>query len=333
MSGSSRTGEAIISLDSVTKYYKGQVIGLNKVTSSMYSGTTGLLGPNGAGKSTYLKLATGQIKPNTGTVRVRGHNPFSNPSIFTYLGYCPEQDAFYRWMTLFEFVETLAKLRGFSRREAKIEARRAIETVGLSDIATTKRISAASKGMRQRIKIAQALIGDPDVLIMDEPLAGADPINRSAMMETIARLGKSGHSVIVSSHVLHEVERMASKIQLLYKGRLLAVGSVKKIRGLIYEQPHEVHIHTTQARELGAAIAMLPYVTGLVFSDPASNATGKRNANNCKDKRLQLVMVRTDKAREFYKALPKIAVDLKIPISRLETSDDSLEAVFKYLVK
>ena len=310
--------DSIARFEAVTKYYKGQVIGVNNITAEIGRGTTGLLGPNGAGKSTMLKLMTGQIKPNTGIVRVLEHNPFSNPKVFKSLGYCPEQDSFYPWMTLYQFIETLARLRGFAKEEAKREAERVIEIVQLTELAKARKLSQASKGMRQRIKVAQALIGDPDILVLDEPLAGADPINRHEIINTISQLDQAGHHIVVSSHVLHEIESMSNHIILMYKGKLLAEGEIKSIRNLLYDKPHHVHIQTPEPRRLAALLVELEFIDSLTFN---------------KDGSQQELVVLTTNPREFYRTIPSIVVKNRIELQALETTDDTLEAVFNYLVR
>src|SRR5207247_2979351 len=189
----------------------GQVIGLNDVTVSVPAGITGLLGPNGAGKSTFLKLVTGQLKPSKGNIDVLGEPIWRNPALYFRIGFCPEQDAFYERMTGLEWVAALVRLNGSSESESLAIARHALEIVELTD-AADKKIGAYSKGMRQRVKMAQALAHDPELLILDEPLSGMDPIARRKTIRTIKDWGRAGRSVIVSSHILHEIESMTPNI-------------------------------------------------------------------------------------------------------------------------
>jgi ABC-2 type transport system ATP-binding protein len=215
----------------VSKWY-GNVIGINKLSLRIPAGVTGLLGPNGAGKSTLLQLAMGQLRPSQGEVRVLGHAPWNNPALNHYLGLCPEQDAFYEWMTGRDFVETCARLGGFWRPQARAAADRALELVGMTEH-MGRPIRGYSKGMRQRTKLAQALVHDPQVLFLDEPLTGTDPVARRDLMDVILRLAGQGKSVLVSSHVLHEVQHLTPRIILLNRGRLVAEGHVRQIRDLI----------------------------------------------------------------------------------------------------
>ena len=210
----------ILALKDVAKWY-GPVIGLVDVSVEIEQGVTGLLGPNGAGKSTFLKLVAGQLRPSTGEVRVLGHDPFRTPAVFRKVGFSPEPDAFYEDMTGLGFVRFLTRLRGFSPSEAGRRAEEAVEQVGLTE-AAHKRIGAYSKGMRQRIKLAQALAHDPEILILDDPLTGLDPVARRRIVELVRELGEQGRTILISSHVLHEVEAMTPRIVLLHQGRVLA---------------------------------------------------------------------------------------------------------------
>ncbi len=304
----------------VTKWYKGNVIGLNQFTAQVSGGITGLVGPNGAGKSTFLKLATGQIKPNIGIVRVFNKDPFRDSSVFNDLGYCPEQDAFWSWMTGKEFVEILAKAKGYSKEEAKKETTRVLKIVSLDDERADRPIITYSKGMRQRIKVAQALIGSPSLLLLDEPFAGADPITRAHLGRTFEDLRKEGVSIILSSHVLHEVEQFADQIKLIYRGRLLAEGPVRDIRALIYDHPHRIKILTDSPRELAKYFVSLPSVKSLEITDPSNLHYG-------------ILWILTHNPAVFYKELPKVLVSSKVHVEEIMSVDDNLQAVFEYLTQ
>src|SRR5688500_6927743 len=243
---------AIVTAEHVSKWY-GQVIGLNDVTVSVPPGITGLLGPNGAGKSTFMKLITGQLKPSKGDVKVLGEPIWGNPKLFFRIGFCPEQDAFYERMTGLEWVTALVRLNGYSEREAAAAANDAIEKVDLLP-AAGKKIGAYSKGMRQRIKLAQALVHDPELLILDEPLTGMDPIMRRRTIRLIKDWARAGKSILVSSHILHEIEAMTSNILLINNGRILAEGNVHQIRDLIDEHPHTVFVRAEDPRTLARTL-------------------------------------------------------------------------------
>jgi ABC-2 type transport system ATP-binding protein len=304
---------SVVSADHLSKWY-GQVIGLNDVTLTVSEGITGLLGPNGAGKSTFMKLITGQLRPSKGTVTVLGQRIWGNPDIYFRVGFCPEQDAFYERMTGLEWVTALLRLNGLDDAGARGGAQRALEQVDLAD-AAHKKIGAYSKGMRQRVKLAQALAHDPELLILDEPLAGTDPIARRKTIRLIRDWGRSGKSVIVSSHVLHEIEAMTSNILLINQGRILAEGDVHQIRDLMDEHPHTVHIRAEQPRELAREFLAADDVISLRFEEGA-------------------LVVQTARPDAFYTRLTALAATGELGgIEEVTSPDDNLQAVFEYLVK
>jgi ABC-2 type transport system ATP-binding protein len=303
----------IIAADHVSKWY-GQVIGLNDVTLEVGPGITGLLGPNGAGKSTFMKLVTGQLKPSKGTLRVLGEPIWQNPALYHRVGFCPEQDAFYERMTGLEWVVALVRLNGVAEEPAIEMARQAIAMVDLSE-AADKKIGAYSKGMRQRIKMAQALAHDPELLILDEPLAGMDPLARRKTIRLIKEWGRAGRSVVVSSHILHEIESMTSNILLINQGRILAEGNVHQIRDLIDEHPHTVNVKADEPRALARALLAEDDVLSLKFESEA-------------------LVVQTGRPDVFYARLTAIAASGELgAIHEVTSPDDNLQAVFKYLVK
>jgi ABC-2 type transport system ATP-binding protein len=281
---------------------------------SVPHGITGLLGPNGAGKSTFMKLVTGQLSPSKGEVRVLGEPIWANPKLFFRIGFCPDQDAFYDRMTGLEWVTALVRLNGLDEAAAKAAALRALGTVDLID-AAGKRIGAYSKGMRQRVKLAQALVHDPEVLILDEPLAGMDPIGRRKTIRMIREWARQGKSILVSSHILHEIESMTSNILLINNGRILAEGNVHRIRDLIDEHPHTVYIRATDPRGLARGFLTHDDVISLRFEPGA-------------------VVVETGKPDAFYSRLTELVAAGECgPVEEVTSPDDNLQAVFKYLVK
>jgi len=304
----------VVAFHDVSKWY-GNVIGINKLTLAVRAGVTGLLGPNGAGKSTLLQLATGQLKPSQGAVRVLGQPVWNNSTLNRRIGLCPEQDAFYEWMTGWDFVHTCARLSGLARGEARAAAERTIETVGMTKH-KDRAIRGYSKGMRQRIKLAQALVHEPDVLLLDEPLTGTDPVARRDLMDVIQRLGSEGKSVLVSSHVLHEVQSLTPSIVLLSRGRLVAEGNVRQIRELIDEHPHQIVLHADDYRRLAARLLAFDDVEGVRVLGGESG-----------------VMVETRAPDAFYGRLPALYLDEGLAIKAVYSDDDNLEAVFKYLVR
>ena len=257
------TTAAVVQTDHLSKWY-GQVIGLNDISLTIAGGITGLLGPNGAGKSTLLKLITGQLKPSKGSVKVLGESVWGNPAIFRRLGLCPEQDAFYDRMTGHEWVTALLRLHGYGERDASDKAMASLEQVDLLE-AANKRIGAYSKGMRQRVKLAQAIAHEPELLILDEPLSGMDPLARRKTIRLLRNWAAAGRNVIVSSHILHEVEALTSDILLMHHGRVLAEGNVHQIRDLIDEHPHTVCLRSKQPRALATTLVASDDVLSVRF--------------------------------------------------------------------
>ncbi|MBS1712942.1 MAG: ABC transporter ATP-binding protein [Armatimonadetes bacterium] len=303
----------MIVFEAASRWY-GQVIGVNDVTCEIGPGVTALLGQNGAGKSTMLKLVTGQLRPTTGTVRVFGMDPFANPDVYRKLGYCPDIDSFPEHLTGRQFVHRMARLAGYSENEAQERTGRAVELVGMEDRAD-RRLKGFSKGMRQRIKLAQAVVHDPDVLLLDEPLNGLDPVGRRQFMDVLHKLAESGKSVVVSSHVLFEVEQMTRSILLLHRGRLLASGDLGAIRAYIDRHPHRIRIETSEPRILAAYLISLPFVVSAQIGADGGS-----------------LEVQTRQPDAFYETLPKLVLEENVPISGLYSPDNNLEAVFQYLV-
>ncbi len=306
------TGGPIVQSEHLSKWY-GQVSGLNDVSVSIPTGITGLLGPNGAGKSTFMKLMTGQLKPSQGEIRVFGEAIWGNPKLYFRIGFCPEQDAFYERMTGLEWVSALVRLNGLSDADAEAAARRALEQVELMD-AAGKKIGAYSKGMRQRVKLAQALVHDPELLILDEPLTGMDPLARRRTIRMIKEWARAGKHIIVSSHILHEIESMTSNILLINNGRILAEGNVHQIRDLIDTHPHTVYIKAADTRGLARLFLAHDDVLSLRFEAGA-------------------VVVETARPDAFYQRLTALAAsgDAGV-IDEVTSPDDNLQAVFRYLV-
>ena len=303
----------VVAADHVSKWY-GQVIGLNDISVDVPPGITGLLGPNGAGKSTFLKLITGQLRPSKGSMTVLGEPIWRNPRLYFEIGFCPEQDAFYDRMTGLEWVTALVRLNGLDTKAADEAARRALTDVDLMD-AADKKIGAYSKGMRQRVKLAQAIAHDPSLLILDEPLSGMDPLARRRTIRLVREWARAGKSVLVSSHILHEIESMTSNILLINNGRILAEGDVHHIRALIDEHPHTVYVRAENPRVLARDFLERADVRSLKFEDGA-------------------VIIETGKPDAFYARLTELAASGEYgAIDEVTSPDDNLQAVFQYLVK
>ncbi len=304
----------MIELVNTSRWY-GQVIGINDVTCHVGPGITALLGPNGAGKSTMMKLITGQLRPTTGKVTVLGEKPFANPNVFRKLGYCPESESSYDTMTGREMVTMLAWMAGLTSSEIPARVSDTIEHVGMT-YAADRKIGGYSKGMRQRIKIAQGIIHDPDVLLLDEPLNGLDPVARREVTGVLHGLADRGKCVVVSSHILYEVEQMTQDILLMHRGRLMAQGDIYQIRSLIDAHPHRIAITSDYSRKLASMLLESPDVLSARID--AEDAT-----------RLE---IETRNPEKFYALFPELVLRNGLTIRRFYSPDNNLESVFKYLV-
>ena len=290
----------------------GPIIALNDVSVEVGPGVTGLLGPNGAGKSTFLKLAAGQLRPSQGSVTLLGRAAWGSPELFHRVGLCPEQDAFWENLTGLQFLLALLKLTGFDDGEARRRAEAALGEVDLLG-AKDRRLGGYSKGMRQRVKLAQAIAHEPDVLLLDEPVSGMDPVNRRRVIDLVKRLGRAGKTVLVSSHILHEVEAMTRRVLLVHNGRILAEGDVREIRDLLDEHPHTVALRSRNPRALAEAVVRAPHVLSMTFG-----AEG------------EWLTVQTARPDEFYGSIHEAAV--AAGVTEMYSPDEDLESVFKYLV-
>jgi ABC-2 type transport system ATP-binding protein len=299
-------------MENTSKWYD-QVIGLNDVSLAIDGGVTGILGLNGAGKSTLFKLLMGRLKPSQGSVRLFGIDPWKDTSPYRRIGYVSESERLYDWMTAQDFVSTLARLHGMTREEANERAEHVLRFVGLHDV-RHKEIGKYSKGMRQRVKIAHALVHDPDLLILDEPLHGCDPIARTSIMNVIRELGSQGKTVLVSSHILEEIERITEQIVILHNGRLLALGNLHAIRGLLDKHPHRIMLTTDEPRKLASAFISEKPIYGVRFPD---------------DGKLE---IQTNNLSEAHSVLPRVIVESKIAVTSIDNPDDNLESLLGYLV-
>ncbi len=304
----------VLEAKNLSKWY-GQVSAVNKVSFLLRPGVTGLLGPNGAGKSTLMKLITGQLRPSQGEVTMFGEKIWNNYPLFHRVGYCPEQDSFYERMTGAEFLEAMLRMHGFDDGETAKRIDDALQTVKLAD-ARDKKIAAYSKGMRQRIKMAQAVAHGPDVLILDEPLSGMDPVVRHETIQVVREWGRLGKCVVVSSHILHEVEAMTSSILLMHNGQVLAEGDVHQIRELIDKHPHNIHIRCSDPRRMAELMVGFSDVVGVKFHENGNALTFESR--------------RPD---DFYGRLPELMLGNGIELQEITSPDDNLQAVFNYLVK
>jgi ABC-2 type transport system ATP-binding protein len=302
---------ATLEFERASRWY-GQVIALNDVSAGIPPGVTGLLGPNGAGKSTFLKLAAGQLRPSQGEVRLLGRPAWGSPEIFHRVGLCPETDAFWEHLSGLQFLTALLRLTGYDETECRHRAENALHQVELLD-AKDRKIGGYSKGMRQRVKLAQAIAHDPEVLLLDEPVSGMDPVNRRRVIDLVRKLGREGRTVVVSSHILYEVEAMTRRVLLVHNGRILAEGDVREIRDLLDEHPHTVALRAREPRRLAAAVVSWPSVLSVTFGPDG-----------------EWVTVQTARPDEFYGALHEAA--LASGVQEMYSPDEDLESVFRYLV-
>jgi ABC-2 type transport system ATP-binding protein len=298
---------ATVEADRVSKWF-GQKVAVSDVSCSFGPGITGLLGPNGAGKTTLLRMLTGLLGPSDGEVRIMGKDPRRSPEVYRHLALVPEEDAVYGFQTAREFVRYSAVLAGADPASAD----EAIATVRLED-AADRPISGFSKGMRQRAKVAAALVGTPDLLVLDEPLNGTDPVQRAHLIDTFRGLADAGHTVIVSSHVLAEVERMAGRILAMVDGKLAAAGDVSAIRRAMSDIPYRVRIETDRPRPMAAALVGVDSVTGVALAG-------------------EVIHAETTDLQGLGRCVADVAARLEARLTRFEPEDESLESVFRYLV-
>jgi ABC-2 type transport system ATP-binding protein len=300
----------VIHTERLSRWY-GEVIGLNDVTVDVGEGITGLLGKNGAGKSSLIRILSGEIRPSSGAARLLGEKPFANPKLSRRVGYCPEGDRFFDGMRCQPFLVHLLRLSGYPRAEAGLRADRALEDVDLLS-ASRVRLGACSKGMRQRVKIAQAIAHDPEVLLLDEPLSGLDPVARRLVIGLFRRRAEAGSSVLISSHVLAEIEALTDRILLINHGRIAASGTVREIRSEIGTQPYRIVLKCEEPRRLAAALVTQEDVLSLRLED-------------------HLVHVETNAPETFHSALPALLAERRIAVTGIASPDDRLEAVFALL--
>ena len=301
-----------IELKNVTRWY-GNVVAVNDVTMTIGSGVTGLLGPNGAGKSTIMHMIAGFLPPSRGELTVEGGPSWRNPDIYRSIGLVPERDSVYAFLTGEQFVTATAKLHQLADPAAA--ATKAIALLDMAEAADRK-ITTYSKGMRQRIKVAAALVHDPQILLLDEPFNGMDPRQRLHMMDLLDKLGTEGRTILFSSHILEEVERLSGTIQVVVAGRLAASGDFRAIRRLMTSRPHVFTVRSADDRRLAGRLIGQPAVT-------AVDLTGPPNPG---------LQVRTSDYGAFCRDIAVLARDSGIRLREVQPTDESLESVFAYLV-
>ena len=303
----------VLQAKDLSRWY-GEVIGLNAVTFDGRAGILGLLGPNGSGKSTMLNLVTGQLKPSSGELRVLGEDPWMNRGLMSRVGFVPEIDTFWEWMSGRDFVARMTRLQGFSPSEASRRAEDALRQVQLQPEAWDRPLGTYSRGMRQKTKIAQAIAHDPELLVLDEPLTGADPVSRRHLNEVIRERAKAGARVVFSSHILHEVEALTQDVLVLSRGRLVARGKVEAIRALIDEHPHRIRLEVSDPRALARDVIHEKGVVSVRFG-PADHA----------------LVVETRDPERFHERVPLLCLEKGLRLTHMSSPDANLQAVFDYL--
>jgi ABC-2 type transport system ATP-binding protein len=301
---------ATVQVTGVSKWF-GTKVAVSDLTCSFGPGIAGLLGPNGAGKTTLLRMITGLMRPSEGTVSVFGEDPRARIDLYARIGFVPEDDAVYGFLNAREFVRYAAQLSRADASEAAVDG--ALDKVNLLPDAH-RPIAEYSKGMRQRAKVAAALVNDPDLLVLDEPLNGADPSQRAVLIAIFHELAAAGRTLIVSSHVLAEVERMTERVLAVLDGKLAAAGEIRAIRSAMSHIPHRVRIESDQPRRLGRLLLELPAVVGIQVEEDR-------------------IDVETSDLSALGTLIPDTAQEHSIRITRFEPIDASLESVFRHLLR
>lgn len=302
-----------ITLEGVSKFY-GEVLGVNNVDLKIGPGLTGLVGPNGAGKSTLMNLLAGLIRPTQGTVRVLGISPAEPEVLFRTVGFCTQWDTFPPGATGQSLLEETLMMHGLARRTARERTGESLRTVGLT-AAAGRRIDAYSKGMKQRIKLANAICHNPQVLILDEPLNGLDPQGRSEIIEILKDLAGQGHHVLVSSHILHEVDLISDTIVMMHGGRVVAEGTIRDVRQEIIDQPVQILIRCDRPQRVAARAFEMTHVVGASILDQGGG-----------------VVVSTRDGQAFFKDLPSIVLEEDLAVETVLPADEDVRAVYDYLI-
>jgi ABC-2 type transport system ATP-binding protein len=305
--------EQLIVLENVSKFY-GEVLGVNRVSLAIGSGITSLVGPNGAGKTTLLNLITGLLKPTKGTIRVLGTEP-SNPEMFyRKIGYCSQFDSFPKGVTGHQLISSMMSIHGYNRADAKARTSAVIDKVGMGD-AADRRIAGYSKGMRQRIKLALAIAHDPKVLVLDEPLNGLDPMARAEVIELFRKFAEAGLHVVISSHILHEVDIISDSVIMMSNGYVVAEGDIQSVRNEMDDHPIHIFIRCDRPSLVAALIFQQDSVVeAKIHADGGGLLVASRNADN------------------FYRLFNRIVLDHHISVEAVEPADENVHSVYEYLI-
>jgi ABC-2 type transport system ATP-binding protein len=305
--------DTLITFGNVSRFY-GEVLGVNKVNLTIPPGITSLVGPNGSGKTTLMNLMSGLIRPTQGEIRVLGVSPQHPEALCRILGYCAQFDAFPKGMNGYQFVYSFLRIFGMTHQECDLRTRTAIQMVGLMD-AANRPVAAYSKGMRQRIKLAQAIAHEPKVIILDEPLNGLDPLARAEAIALFRQWGDKGCHVIVSSHILHEVDRISDQVILLSHGYVVAEGQIQGVRSEVKEQPMQIQVRCDRPGFLAAQLFQQDHVV------EAKVAPDQRG-----------LLLRTSDADGFYLLLNRVVMESGLVVESVAPADDDVNSVYQYLI-
>ena len=305
--------ETAIEFAGVSKFY-GEVLGINRVSLSIPMGITGLVGPNGSGKTTLLNLLTGLLRPTRGTVKVLGFSPYEPESLFGSVGYCTQYDAFPKGFTGYQFLYSLLRVHGLNRVDADELTCSALERVKLID-ASKRKIAGYSKGMRQRVKLAQALCHNPRVLVLDEPLNGLDPMARAEVISLFREHAKNGGHVIISSHILHEVDMISDQVVMLNGGYVVAEGDIQGVRSEMPEHPIQVLIRCDQPSRLASRLFEMDHVVEVKIQADQKG-----------------LLIRTRDADDFYLRLNRAVLETEIEVETVAPADEDVHSVYQYLI-
>ncbi len=305
--------DRLITFHDVSRFY-GEVLGVNRVTLSIKPGITGLVGPNGSGKSTLMNLMTGLIRPTRGSISMLGVSPNQPELLFRKTGYCTQYDSFPRGMNGYQFLYSYLLIHGYTPGEANRRSWAALESVNLIEAAKRK-IGGYSKGMRQRVKLAQAMAHDPEIVILDEPLNGLDPMARAETLALFRQLGEAGKHVIVSSHILHEVDRISDQVILLSNGYVVAEGQIQGVRSEVKEHPMQILIRCNAPGELASRLFRENQAV-----EAKLHADGKG------------ILVRTRDADGFYLMLNRVVLESGLEVEKVAPADEDVNSVYQYLI-
>ena len=309
----SLSADKLILFEDVSKFY-GEVLGVNRVDLRIAPGITSLVGPNGSGKTTLMNLMTGLLKPSSGRIRVLGMSPNEPEALFRKLGYCSQFDSFPRGATAREFIEFYLRVHGYTQKETRDLAQQALERVSMTEAADRK-VSGFSKGMRQRVRLAQSIAHNPSVLVLDEPLNGLDPMARAEIIRLFRSLADAGMYLIISSHILHEVDMMSDSVVLIHNGYIVAEGDVHGVRDEIDEHPIQILIRCDRPQALAARLFEHEHtVEARIHNDRRG------------------LFVKTRRPDEFYLLLNQAVIEQRLEVESVAPVDDDLNAVYQYLI-